>query len=153
MPHLQTAASPALDARQLGHILAVYDGTPETVLAVEHALLLARRIHASVFILGLTRPVDRATDAPVARAAMVDELIAYIQAGRHLGLDVDAQCPDEVSRATVERFIAELHIDQVVLPKVGSHTRPDTFALARDLMQACPVPLVICEDALPDAAP
>lgn len=153
MPHLQAAASPALDARQLGHILAVYDGLPETILSVEHALLLARRIQASVFILGLPPPLDRAADAPAIRAAMVDELIAYIHAGRRLGLDVDAQCPDEVSRGSVERFIADLHIDQIVVPKVGEHTRPGTAALVRDLMQSCTVPLVICEDAPPETSP
>lgn len=153
MPHLQTAASPALDARQLGHILAVYDGLPETILSVEHALLLARRIQASVFILGLPLSLDRDTDAPAVRAEMVDELIAYIHAGRRLGLDVDAQCPDEVSHRSVERFIADLHIDQVVVPKVGAHTRPGTAALVRDLVQSCTVPLVICEDAPPEAAP
>lgn len=153
MPHLQTAASPAPDARQPGHILTIYDGSPETVLTVEHALLLARRIHASVFILGLAPSADHASDASAARAGVVDDLITYIHSGRHLGLDVDAQCPKELSRASVDRFMADLRIDQVVLPKVGDHSRVGTSALVRDLARSCPVPLILCEGAPPETAP
>jgi hypothetical protein len=153
MPPSPAIVPRPLQADSLGHILTIYDGLPNTAMAVEHAFMLARRLPASIFIVGIARRPETTTGGFPPPSPIVDDLIAYIHLGRRLGLDVDGQCLEEVSRELVERLIARQRIDQVVLPKFHGYPQSGTALLARDLMEACPVPLVICDDGSPKETP
>ncbi|PWK89729.1 universal stress protein [Fulvimonas soli] len=136
-----------------GHILVLYDGSPDTDRAVEHALTLARQRSARLFVLAVAPHSANAGAAASARVALTDDLIAFARLGRRLGVEVDGSCLDQPDRGIVEQVIASHRIDRVVLPKADGVPKSPGARLLRDLGRDCPVPVVFSTDRPAGAAP
>ncbi|MEW9570400.1 universal stress protein [Rhodanobacter sp. Si-c] len=139
---------PAKEEHGTGHILVLYDGSPGTDGAVEHALALARQVPARLFVLAVA-PTGA---TPSTRTSLTDDLIAFARLGRRLGVEVDGSCLDEAAHDVVEQVIASHGIDRVVLPGTDSASKSPIADLLRDLGQDCPVPIVFSADPVEGAA-